>query len=424
MLGAFSSLANSEAKHADKSAETTDTAVDQPVATPLAHTQDRLVSTNLVWPSGADQKAQSEALLRERLESARKQRERKDFVGAHASLVGIMENEAPEDLWRDSMLELALLAQDEGDLAKAQQVYSQYLSRWPQDSNVPEILLRQGLIYRDMGLNQVAISKFYAVMTSALAVKADKMEHYQRLVIQAQSEIAETYYSSGKIAPARDSLTRLLKQESTNLNRPVLELKLVRCLAELKVWDELVRRGQDLLRRFPEVPESGEVRFMIATGFRELGNKEESFRQMQLLLQQAPTPQNVASLAYWKGKAGNDIGNQLYKDGDFLRALDIYVTLADLDKRPDWQCPVLYQVGLIYEHLDQPAKAAETYQKILGRETEIGATAPPSLKTVMDLAKWRARFLGWKVQTEATQRALNDISDDSTLPDSKPKPSS
>ena len=61
------------------------------------------------------------------------------------------------------MLELAALSQDENDLARSQQIYAQFLSKWPNDLRIPEILLRQGMLFRRMGLYNMAFTKFYGV---------------------------------------------------------------------------------------------------------------------------------------------------------------------------------------------------------------------------------------------------------------------
>lgn len=390
------------------------------VAGVLAHSQGRFGTTNLMAAAGGDIQAKARQMLMERLEMGRKQRENKLYNEARLNLAGVMEEDAPQEIWKSALIELALLAQDEGDLGKAQQVYAQYVARWPQDPNVPELLLRQGLIFREMGLTQAAVSKFYAVMTSALVVQGDRLEHYQRLVLQAQVEIAETQYLAGKFAPARESLARLLKQNAPMLNRSQVQIKLVRCLGELKLLEELVVQGLDYLKHFPEADESLEIRFLVGAAMKDLGRKEDSIRQVQLLLEQQGG--NPATAAYWKHKAGNDIANQLYKEGDYLQALDIYLALSALGSTPEWQCPVFYQVGLIYERLEQPAKAVETYQKILDREKEIGSGAKASLKTVLDMARWRARFLGWQVKAEEARQSLSDSAEDPKFATTTPKP--
>ena len=87
-----------------------------------------------------------------------------------------------------------------------------------------------------------------------------------------------------------------------------------------------------------------------------------------------------------------------------MKALDIYLALADLDKAPAWQLPVWYQVGLTLERLDQPSKALDYYARILGREKDLGMEVTPSLKNIVDMARWRSSFLDWNVRTEAATR--------------------
>ena len=48
----------------------------------------------------------------------------------------------------------------------------------------------------------MALAKFYAVMTGSLKLKFGSLEYYQRLVLQAQTEIADTYYLQGKYLDA------------------------------------------------------------------------------------------------------------------------------------------------------------------------------------------------------------------------------
>ncbi len=104
-------------------------------------------------------------------------------------------------------MELALATQDNGEFVKAQQIYAQFLQHYPDDQSAPEILLRQGLLFRQMGVNTMAISKFYSVMSTALKLKLDNLDYYKNLVLQAQTEIADTYYIQGQVQPGRPSST-------------------------------------------------------------------------------------------------------------------------------------------------------------------------------------------------------------------------
>lgn len=342
-----------------------------------------------------------------RLEIARKQRTAKQFIPARANLEAIMALDLPDSLWQSAMLELAELAQEENELPQAVQVYNQYLARWPQDINVPEILLRQGLVYRRMGLPKMSLSKLYAVMTSALVLKASDTAYYQRLVLQAQTEIVETYLEAGRYKEARDSLVRLLKLDTSQLNRGEVQLKLVRCLSELRDWSELVTRAREYLERNPESPHESELRYLLATAFKALGRGDEAMSEVvELLRRPASSVREGENLAYWQQRAGNDIANQLYQSGDLLSALDIYLSLARLNPSLEWQLPVWYQAGLIHERLQQPAEAGVCYARILARESEVGPDAKPSLKALISMARWRHNLVAWRRTTEAARNEL------------------
>ena len=111
----------------------------------------------------------------------------KNYAAAESSFVQIMKADAPVAMQRTVLLELALTMQESLQLARAQQIYAQYLERFPDEPSVAEIYLRQGLLYRQMGAPTMALSKFYAVMTTAMRLKLDRLDYYQRLVLQAQT---------------------------------------------------------------------------------------------------------------------------------------------------------------------------------------------------------------------------------------------
>jgi tetratricopeptide (TPR) repeat protein len=347
--------------------------------------------------------------LAQQLEVARQQRLLRQNKAAAPNFIAILNSpNATEPMRQVALLELGLIAQEENDLPKALQILAQYHSRWPDNVSVPEILLRQGLIYRRMGSPQTALTKFYAVMTSALVLKTTQFDYYQRLVLQAQTEIADTHYQLGQHREAVDFLSRLLKMNEQALNRPQLQYKLLRSLAGLNRHDQVVAQAEDFLARFPDAPEQPEVRFLCATALRQLGRPAEALQQVLALLseQREANGGKPETYAYWQQRLGNEIANQLYREGDYGKALDVYVRLAQLDASPAWQLPVQYQVGMSFERLDQPIKAIETYTQILAREKELGTNATPSLRAVLEMARWRRDYLQWQGKAEAANRQL------------------
>ena len=342
------------------------------------------------------------------LETGRHLRAVKLFDEAVPNFTAVLEGAAPDELKRAAMLELALLSQEQNNLTRALQILSQYLSRWPQDPNAPEILLRQGLIYRQLGIHTLALTKFYSTMTTALVLKNDHFDYYRKLVLQAQAEIAETLAIQNKHAEAAEAFARLSKEVSPALNQVRVQYRYIHSLAAQGKQAEAVGQAQDFLARHTNASEVAEVRFLLASGLKKLGRNNDALQEVLRLLQsqQSLGREHPETLAYWQQRTGNEIANQLYQEGDFLGALDIYQSLLLLNPAPAWQCPVLYQIGLAYERLEQPAKAAESYAAICVREKELGTNAPPSLRTLIDMSGWRQNFLRWQMKTEVAQHEL------------------
>ena len=94
--------------------------------------------------------------------------------------------------------------------------------------------------------------------------------------------------------------------------------------------------AQDFLTRYPNAPEKPEVRFYLATSLKELGRNNDSLREVLKLLQEQreQTKGRPEVWAYWQQRAGNLIANQLYREGDYTKALEVYLGLTQLDPSP------------------------------------------------------------------------------------------
>lgn len=340
--------------------------------------------------------------FQEQLEAGRELRKMRDHRQAAALLIGILESDAPEEIKRPALFELALVAQQEGQLGRAQQIFSQYVKRYHDDPAVPEILLRQGILYREMGVGALALSKFYAVLSSALSLRLDQFEYYQRLVLLAQTEIAETYYGRGQYAEASEFYARLLRLDSPELNKERMHFRYLKSLAHLHQHETLVPQAQEYLQKYAGSADEAEVRFLLATSLKQLGRNREALQQTLALLekQRRDAAKNPQNWAYWQQRTGNELANQLYQEGDYLNALEIYLSLLHLDSSPRWQGPVLYQIGLVYEHMKQPERARDYYQQVLALSSKLSDSPSPGLKALIEMAQWRIQFLQWRAQAE------------------------
>ena len=383
----------------------------QPSPSPSPASQlDELISTNLTRSEARSKTTASPKDYQQQLNTARQLRRSQDTVSAAKMLVKLLNDELPPELQRSAIFELALVAQDAKQFSRAQQIFAQYIQLFPQDPTVPEVLLRQGLIFRQMGAHQLAITKFYAVMNTALGLKLDQFDYYRRLVLQAQTEIADSYYLQGKYAEASDFFRRILKQDTLELNRSQIQFKLVRCLSSLGKHPDVIALCEEFYVKYPAAGEVPELRFLCASSFKQLGRTAEALAQVLKLLesQQDSLQSNPENWIYWQQRAGNEIANQLYQEGDYLHALEVYTHLAGLNPAASWQAPVWYQMGLIYERLRQPQKAADRFTAIVARAKELkGPLGSPSLQTVLEMAQWRKEHLDWQNRAELAVQSLH-----------------
>jgi outer membrane protein assembly factor BamD (BamD/ComL family) len=351
--------------------------------------------------------------LHHELNFARQHRREQNFELARRTLMTLLEGrDVPGEVRRAALLELGLLEQDAKDWTQAQRAFAHYISLYSQHPSVPEVLLRQGLLYREMGATGLALAKFYAVMTSALNLQFDQIEDYERIVLQAQCEIGETQYALHQYAEAADSFRRLLKRDPRHLNREQVHYRLIACLGRLERPGDTIVEAQRFIELHPGSPQVPEVRFLLALTYQRQGLGVEAQRQVFALLQdqREQAQRDPAVWAYWKKRAGNEIANQFYHEGEFTIALSLYQQLATIDTSPAWQIPVLYQIGLVHERLLQPQQAQGAYARILDRQKELtGGNLTPSLQSVIEMARWRRQTLGW---LETAQARVQDLKQD------------
>jgi tetratricopeptide (TPR) repeat protein len=299
--------------------------------------------------------------------------------------------------------------QESGDLVGAQNKYLEYTAEFRSHPSKVEVQLRQGLLYREMGMMGLALSKFGSVVSSALDLRVGDLERMERLVLRAKAEVGETYFLQGKYAEAASSFSRLLKQDSPLLNREALSYKLIQSLHRAQDTPGAVEQGQRFLVEFGGSEMEPEVRYILAKEFKLLGRAVDAKREILSLLQaeSGRSRKDPAKWIYWQKLAGNEMANQLYAEGDFVATRTVYEHLAALDNSAAWQVPVWYQLGLVYERLGQRAKALEMYGDVLERETELtGASLTPSLGAVIEMARWRKDAVGWMEKAEGEVASL------------------
>ena len=332
--------------------------------------------------------------------------DRGEFASAETSLLSVLQNRTATRVdKRDAMLALGRLFRRKGDLAKAVAAYEKFFKDFPADETAPAAYLDLGRTLRAMGSPQLAIARFYNVINSTLKLPENGFDTYRQLAKTAQFEIAETYFQSGDFAEASRYFSRLKLLDLAPVDRARAHFKSVYAL--YLAQDNLAAASglRGYLEQNPDDENVPEARYLLAVTLRRLNRLNEAYEVTIDLLrtQRARTSGDPKRWAYWQRRTGNQLANEYYEQGDYQSALVIYQSLADISPDPAWRLPVLYQVGLCEERLQQTDRARTTYKSILDimpRAKDNGA--PPSqMQDIVQMVAWRLEHLNWRLDTTA-----------------------
>ena len=348
-----------------------------------------------------------------------------DVLGEIAGYTKLATKAADEDKWplADHFLELIVnlpgpltdkkkaladigaLYEKKRTFSKAIAIYEKMIAIYPGEPETPELIFKVGLLYREAGAYHRAINRFYSVLNSALQVNGKGIGSYRNLTQRAQTEIADTYFLAGDHAQAAKFYGLLSRLDLEPAEKSRVLFKSAHSHFVLGNHDRSVTAAQAFLADFPEDPAAPEVRYILASALRSLRRPKEAFDAVIALLrtEQARKSKAPEKWVFWQKKTGNEFANDFYQQGDFTSALTIYQTLAQLSDDPEWQWPVVYQMGLCFERLRLVNRAAEAYKFIMDEAQKpraAGKPLPESCTSLVKMAGWRGEQLAWQHTTE------------------------
>jgi lipopolysaccharide biosynthesis regulator YciM len=291
--------------------------------------------------------------------------------------------------------------------AKAIAVGERIHQLFPTDTQTPEMLLSLGRIYRSTGAFELATARFYNVLNATLRIDPSQFSDYQAMAKQAQFEIAETFVDSGDYKQAGRIYSMLDKLNLSSDQRAHAEFQKIYCSFLTGQYLVAVNDSNAYLHTYASSPYAAQCQYILSIALKALGRSQEATDATVALLRMekklAATNDND-TWTYWQRKTGNQLANGFYQEGDFLHALTIYQAMARLSDDPAWQWPVVYQVGLCFEHLGFPDRADEAY-KFISTESDkaekASKTLDEDLKELTQLADWRAQHIEWKTGAQA-----------------------
>ena len=314
---------------------------------------------------------------------------------------------------RDALLQMGAFYKEHRQLAKAAAVYEKILALFPDDPANLNLYFILGRVYRDSGLYDLAISRFYSVLNAAISQNDGQEETRTRrnLSLLARFEIAEASYAKGDFAAASKFYSRLQLLELPAADRPTVAFKNAQSLFQLADLAAAAAALRSFIDEFPASPHTPEARNLLARAYQKLKRPREATETVLTLLRLQKKSGDAGDLTHWQKETGRQVAAQFYEEGDFRSAATIYQTLATLDTAVDWQWPIVYEIGLCFERLNLPDRAREAYAYLQnpppGTKSEgAPATLPPALEAIRGMAKWRQEHLAWQQASEAQLQAL------------------
>ena len=330
-------------------------------------------------------------------QGARKAAEVNDHIESEKFYLLLLNMDLDEKDRRNIVLEMAEMYLKAGVGTKAAAVYEKFVERFGRDPEAATVLLRLGLIYRDLGAFRLALARFYSVLNLSLHIPKGRMETYRRLLsVRSQLEIAETHFKMGEHETAAVFFSRLglLNLGEKDLSRVQFKSAYIEYL--LEKYPTAVVKLEDFIVTYPESVLIPESHFLLVNTYKKLNQPREAVEETLKLLRITKTrkEENEKLWYYWKRRTGNQLANELYEQRDFLSALKIYQTMADLNDHPEWQWPIIYQIGLCFERLEMAPKAREAFHLLVtGVEWEnLEFELTPNLISLKEMAEWRGEF--------------------------------
>lgn len=344
--------------------------------------------------------ADSESPATAGLRNARIAAQQGHIERAESLYLKLLEKEMPLTERLDILIEYGNLYQKNSQKVKYSAVLENFVALAKGDPRLPMAYLELGRTYRDIGDFKKSLAAFNNVLNASLMGAEVNMEAFKKASLQAKIEMTETYFAMGDIAEAKRSLKRLQTLELSDADREKIMFQSITLRFNEGDYANVLPDLKMFITQYPQSQRLCEARFLLASAYRKQGQFETSLQEVLTLLQDDRLNKDVSPdvLLYWRGKAGNQIGNAFYEQGDYMNALSIYQAMLPLHAGPIWQWPVLYQIGLCYERLKMYDKAKNTYQEIASPTTSahfVNTPLSPSLNATQESAKWRLNQMEW-----------------------------
>ena len=308
------------------------------------------------------------------------------------------------------ILEMVDFYRENDSRIKLSYLMDNYLQLYPQDDNAPHMYYELGLIYREMGDYDKAQKNFYNVLHAAMSINPQEIDEYRKLSLQAEREIAETYFEMGDYKNALKFYARLNALDLGRRLRREVRFKIAYANYLQQDYAAVISMLQRELTEFPEERLYPQGYYILANSLSKMGRYDESMAQVIALLKSVSAQRDFSEKEwlYWKERTGTQMANSFFEKGDYMSALKIYQTMAPISDEAAWRLPIVYQLGLCFEKLHINSKAWEAfvyvtdYKKPENDLEEENST----LVFLRESAAWRLKHIKWKDENKEEREEI------------------
>lgn len=337
-----------------------------------------------------------------------------DFQQAIPAFVAVLNlSELSEATEKRAMIYLARIYYQTEVYVRCVSILQQYIKRFPNTEDKGEITFQTGLLYREIGLHDTAITTFYSVLNSIIVSGDTDMDRYMELARRAQFEIARTYFEMQEWELALNLFKRIELFELSAADRETLAYYKIKSLLVLGERAIGLSEIESFLRLYPGSDFISELLYEKAKAQSEMKQQEAGRRTMLKLMERGGLPQENVTEEWvrWRRSAGNFLSNFYYKRGAYATALRLYQGIVVLDSAPYWQLPVILQMAYCFDKLGQLERAKESFQYVVQEVQRYRASNPsspllPQLDSLEERAQWWLDMVNWRADFDAQRLEL------------------
>lgn len=275
----------------------------------------------------------------------------------------------PENLNLILLKNLCLLHKNNIKTDEQLLLYEKYAEAYPNEPDVPRIHIALGYNYLMRHVFERALYHFYHVLNGVMGIKDKNVTVYETYVVWAQLGIAQTYLEQQKYEEAFNFFSKIHFEDNDESLMADVMLKKGLCAYYTQNWDDAIACLKTFCENGANRSNGPEGYYYLIHSFKNKDDKDNVVTTVFKLLKisQQKRIQKEENWEIWdryQKKITTEVAQDFYEKGDLMDAIKIYQALVDLNTTPEWQWPILCQLGLCYERLGLPLRSKAAYKLI------------------------------------------------------------